>query len=209
MLSQQGSMPVKKWLASNHMVQSKVGLVAIPHFNNTFGLYYDQEGDLKYKGIIKKEKANSISLSSVPIGAKPLTHLHFNQDGYTKYCKDYKNYWDWVENCNENRYQNNIKHDKNYDSKNMMHTFRLLRMAKEIATENTIHVKRPDREFLLDIKQGKYEYDELVSWATELKTDLEKLFADSNLPERPNLEKINELLIDIRTEFYAKKDAIS
>ena len=87
----------------------------------------------------------------------------------------------------------------------MMHTFRLLRMAKEIAAEQTIHVKRPDREFLLDVKHGKFEYDELVTWATELKTELETLYTTSSLPERPNLETINQLLINIRTKFYIKK----
>ena len=83
-----------------------------------------------------------------------------------------------------------------------MHTFRLLHMAKEIASENTINVKRPDRKFLLDIKQGKYKYDELVNWAEQRKQELEKLYALSDLPERPDINKINEILIKMRKSFY-------
>ncbi len=41
----------------------------------------------------------------------------------------------------------------------MMHTMRLLRMAKEIATEGKINVLRSDREYLLAIKNGQFEYD--------------------------------------------------
>jgi hypothetical protein len=76
-------------------------------------------------------------------------------------------------------------------------------MAKEIASENTINVKRTDRAFLLDIKKGKFEYDELVSWAEERKLELAELYATSNLPERPDLNKINNLLIEIRNNYYS------
>ena len=66
-----------------------------------------------------------------------------------KYCKDYKAYWDWVKHRNESRYQNNIEHGKNYDSKNMMHTFRLLHMAQEIAEYRHFEVRRTtDKEFV-------------------------------------------------------------
>ena len=95
-----------------------------------------------------------------------------------------------------------MSHGKNYDSKNMMHTFRLLHMAKEIASENTIHVKRSERKFLLDIKQGKYEYDELVNWAEQRKFELKQLYEVSDLPKRPDIKKINETLIKMRESFY-------
>jgi hypothetical protein len=47
------------------------------------------------------------------------------------------------------------------DAKNMMHTFRLLNMAEEIALEKRIHVFRKDREFLLKIRNGEFLYDDL------------------------------------------------
>ena len=81
--------------------------------------------------------------------------LYFNKDGYSVYCKKYKEYWEWVGKRNEARYNTTMSHGKNYDSKNMMHVFRLLLMAKEIAEEGKINVYRNDREFLLSIKEGK------------------------------------------------------
>ena len=63
---------------------------------------------------------------------------------------------------NETRYNSTMSHGKNYDAKNMMHVFRLLLMAKEIAAEGKINVHRKDREFLLSIKKGKFEYDQII-----------------------------------------------
>ncbi|WP_430411638.1 nucleotidyltransferase domain-containing protein [Kordia sp.] len=197
------SIPLQTFLAEKNIKQKHCGITNIPHLKDCCNLYHNE--NIPYKGIMKSENANELALSSIPKGEKSIGLLFFNKDSYSSYCKKYKEYWNWVEKRNDERYKTTISHGKNYDSKNMMHTFRLLRMAKEIATENTIHVKRPDREFLLDIKHGKFEYDELVTWATELKTALETLYMNSNLPERPNLEPINELLIHIRTEFYKTK----
>jgi hypothetical protein len=194
------SIPLKTFLAERSIKQAQCGITNIPHLKDCHNLYHSE--NIPYKGIIKSENANELALSTIPKGEKAIGLLFFNKDSYSSYCKKYKEYWNWVEKRNVERYKTTVSHGKNYDSKNMMHTFRLLRMAKEIATENTIYVKRSDREFLLDVKHGKFEYDELVNWATELKTELETLYKNSSLPERPNLKLINELLITVRTEFY-------
>jgi hypothetical protein len=87
----------------------------------------------------------------------------------------------------------------------MMHIFRLLLMAKEIAIEGQINVERPDREYLLDIKNGKFEYDELVNRAEALKEELGELYEKSNLSNLPNRDNVNQLLVDMRSEFYLNK----
>ena len=87
----------------------------------------------------------------------------------------------------------------------MMHVFRLLLMAKEIAIENKINVWRKDREFLLDIKKGKFGYDELVQRAEALKSELPILYEKSNLPDAPDLNMINGLLFQMREEYYKRK----
>lgn len=196
------SIRLQDFLSTKNIKQENCGISNIPHLKNCHNLYHNE--NISYKGIIKSPIANELALSSIPKGEKTIGMLFFNKDGYSSYCKKYATYWNWVEKRNEERYKTTVSHGKNYDSKNMMHTFRLLRMAKEISTQNTIQVKRPDREFLLAIKDGEYEYDELVTWATELKNELEILYAESSLPKRPNLETINELLINIRTDFYKK-----
>jgi hypothetical protein len=118
------------------------------------------------------------------------------------YIKKYQEYWSWVNNRNEARYQTTINHGKNYDSKNIMHTIRLLLMAEEIARNKTLVVRRPDRDFLLDIKVGKYDYDELIIMAEEKIDLINDLFKNSDLQDKPDLNAINQLLINIRKEFY-------
>ena len=199
------SVPLKSFLAKKEVAQENCGVANINHLKDCYNLYHSLE--IPYKGVISSEKSNEISLSSIPKGENSIGLLYFNKDGYSSYCKRYKEYWSWVNKRNEDRYKSTISHGKNYDAKNMMHTFRLLYMAQEIATEKTIHVRREDRDFLLDIKQGKYEYDELVSWAEEKKVALEKLYAKSALPEKPNYENINRLLIELRESFYDSLDS--
>ncbi len=194
------SIPLKVFLDMKNIKQENCGVANIAHLKDCNNLYHSLE--IPYKGITRSDRANDIALSSIPKGEAAIGMLFFNKDGYSTYCKKYKEYWDWVDKRNEERYKTTVSHGKNYDSKNMMHTFRLLHMAKEIASESTINVKRSDRAFLLDIKKGKFEYDELVSWAEERKLELEELYATSNLPERPDLNRINDLLINIRERFY-------
>ena len=50
----------------------------------------------------------------------------------------------------------------------MMHVFRLLDMAGEIATGKGVIVRRPNRDFLLSIRKGDFEYEELVKQAAAL-----------------------------------------
>lgn len=199
----QGSIPLTTWLSKNNLRQEDCGLVNIAHMREMYSVFQNeqlQEGYLK--GICSGPGANDISLSSVPKGIEPLAVMSFNKDGYSKYCKDYKEYWDWVEKRNDVRYEHTIEQGKNYDAKNMMHTFRLLNMAEEIATEKRVNVKRPDREFLLEIRSGAFNYEDLVQMANEKTGRIDELFEKSDLPETPDLFKIEELLVELREELY-------
>ena len=159
---------------------------------------------MHYAGVTKKDNANDVCISSIPKGELPVAMLYFNKDAYSMYCKRYKEYWDWVAKRNDERYKTTIAHGKKYDSKNMMHVFRLLLMAKEIATEGSVNVHRKDREFLLSIKEGKFEYDELVVKAAAMKDDLPLLFQQSGLQDEPDVEMVNKLLIKMREVYYGE-----
>jgi uncharacterized protein len=196
------TIPLEKFLSENIFKQENMGLAAIAHMKDCYNLFYSATNS--YSGVIKKEEANSVCLSSIPKGVMPVGLLYFNKDGYSVYCKEYKEYWDWVAKRNEERYNTTMSHGKNYDSKNMMHVFRLLLMAKEIATEGKLNVLRKDRDFLLDIKKGKYEYDDLISQAGVLKAGLGELYSASDLQVMPDIEKINTLLIEMREKYYGQ-----
>jgi predicted nucleotidyltransferase len=197
---QNGSIPLLKYLELKGWQQENCGLVNIPQMKNIYGLYHDE--NLNFSGIMKRKNANDVALSSIPKDLPQQGLLYFNKDGYSKYCKDYREYWDWVEKRNEDRYENTKSSGKNYDSKNMMHTFRLLAMAIEIAKEKQINVKRPDRDFLLSIKSGIFEYDVLLALAKEKQKEMEAAFEASDLPETPNVEWIKTLTFQLREQFY-------
>jgi hypothetical protein len=197
--------PLKIFLSQNGFEQENMGLSAISHLRDSYNLFHSKEH--KYAGILRKEEANDVCLSSIPKGETAIGLLYFNKDGYSIYCKRYKEYWEWVEKRNEDRYNTSMLHGKNYDSKNMMHVFRLLLTAKEIATERKINVWRKDREFLLDIKQGKYDYDDLLSKAEALKNELVGMYKKSGLQNEPDLKMVNKMLIEMREEYYKNKNS--
>ncbi len=144
-------------------------------------------------------------LSSIPKGQQQEALLYFNRNGYSTYCREYREYWDWVVKRNEERYQNTQSHGKNYDAKNMMHVFRLLEMAIEIGLEKKLNVRRPNRDFLLDIKGGKFEYNDLLSMATEKQLEMVAAFEQSDLPDEPNRAAIERLTFELRDRFYRDK----
>lgn len=193
------SMSVGAFLKENNLKMEHCGLAKIPNIKNCYNLFYDEH--LNYQGIAR-EFANEVCTSNISKEAQPIALLYCNLEGYSSYCKKYKEYRQWVKNRNEDRYQNNVAHAKNYDSKNMMHTLRLLKMALEIGRTGEIKVRRNDRSFLLSVKKGEFEYDTLVAKAESMKVELETVYEKSSLPEKPNMEQVNELLVSVRTKFY-------
>ena len=75
-------------------------------------------------------------------------------------------------------------------------------MAKEIATEEQINVRRKDRDFLLSVKEGKFEYDELLQKSESLKDELSILYQNSNLQTEPDIDVIDALLVKMREMYY-------
>jgi hypothetical protein len=198
----QGSFPVTEWLAEQGYVQEDCGLVKIDHMRDMYALYHQSLSDRRFSGIFSGEDADEVSLSSVPEGIQPKCILYFNKDGYSVYCKEYRQYWDWVELRNEERYENTVSHGKNYDAKNMMHLFRLLNMAEEIARYKKVNVRRPEREYLLKVRAGEFSYEDLLKEAEDKIEIVDDLFKKSNLPEQPDHEAADRLLVQIREVIY-------
>jgi uncharacterized protein len=198
----QGSVPVGEWLTDHGYAQEDCGLVRIDHMRDMYALFHQAQSDRKFSGIFSGDEADEVSLSSVPEGLQPKCILYFNKDGYSVYCKEYRRYWEWVELRNEERYENTVSHGKNYDAKNMMHVFRLLNMAEEIARYKKVNVRRPEREHLLKIRAGEFSYEHLLTQAEEKIAVVDDLFKESDLPEQPDLKQAEEKLVEIRQVLY-------
>ena len=198
----QGSVPALEWLAGEGYRQEDCGLVRIGRMRDLYALFHQSQTDQKFRGMISGEGANEVSLSSVPEGLEPMATLYFNKDGYSVYCKEYKHYWDWVTLRNDARYENTVSHGKNYDAKNMMHVFRLLNMAEEIARYKRVNVRRPEREWLLKIRAGAFLYEDLLTQAAEKIEMIDDLFQKSDLPQQPDPSHAERLLVEIRKAMY-------
>lgn len=196
------SVAVLDWFTQNNLQQENCGLINVPNAKGIYALFYDENKNLGYKGILKNELSNEVSLSSILKGEKEIAYLSCNLEGYSKYCKDYSEYWEWIEKRNDERYNTNQQHGKNYDSKNMMHTIRLLQTAEQILATGNLNIRVNNREELLAIKAGEMEYDALLQKADNLIASIEQLNEISNLPEFPNSEKAISILISIREELY-------
>jgi uncharacterized protein len=219
------------WLEKNGYEQKFMGAVNVPNSEGIHVLYHDHvsqwlfgasvspetqkermktipkdsEIGLGYRGIINGEDldSNQIRFSPVPKGETPVATISYNKNGYTQYCRQYREYWDWVDKRNEDRFRINTEHGKGYDSKNMAHCIRLLEMAYEIATEHKIIVRRPNRDLLLKIRMGEMDYDDIMSRANELVDRVELAFENSDLPEQPDETYIRDLLQRVRNMRYS------
>lgn len=196
------SVDLKSWLAKRNYKQEQCGLANIPHAKGLFALFYDAESKFQYKGIAVNEFANEVSLSSIPKEAQAIGYLCFNTESYSMYCKEFKEYWDWVQKRNEDRYTNNKQHGRDYDSKNMMHTIRLLQVTEELLRTGELRVNRPNREELLAIRSGKFSYSDLLVLSEMLIEKIDSAFEQTKLPESTDHQKLENILIEMRNELY-------
>lgn len=84
----------------------------------------------------------------------------------------------------------------------MMHTIRLLQVAEEILTTGKLSIKRTNREELLAIKSGQFDYEELLKKAEALRLKIEDAYEKTTLPMLPDAPQLEKVLIAMRTALY-------
>lgn len=152
-----------------------------------------------YSGIVHPEgKSNEVRLSSIPKGEIPICFMTYNQQGYESHCRKYKEYQEWVQKRNPARYESNLK--SNYDVKNVAHCVRLLHMGLELAKGEGFNVVRTwDREMILDIRNHKYEYEEIIEYVEKVFAEMKELAEKCDLPKTVDKQKVNELILQARS----------
>lgn len=81
----------------------------------------------------------------------------------------------------------------------MMHCFRMMHMACEIAEGQGVILERTwDREFLMDIRNHKFEYDELTQRLEAEQERMNLLMASSTIKEKVDIDFVNDLIVEIR-----------
>lgn len=197
------TLPLKEWADEQGILLESCGLIKMDHCKDLYALFWEgNDNPYHFKGILKDNESTQVNLSSIPKGIAHKLYLSCNIEAFKRHCKEYREYWTWVAKRNETRYIQTVSHGKNYDAKNLMHTFRLLAIAEEIVRDGKINVFRPDRDYLLSIKSGAYEYEELLSMAEDKITELQELYEKSKFPDFPDQEYLEGLLIDVREKVY-------
>lgn len=97
-----------------------------------------------------------------------------------------------------------------YDTKNAAHLIRLTRMCIEFLKDGALDVFRTyDAETLKQIKGGAWTLEQVKTAAEELFLRADQAYKDSPLPEEPDWDAIDKLVIDTHLEAYDLIDAES
>lgn len=88
-----------------------------------------------------------------------------------------------------------------YDTKHAMHLVRLMRMCKEILSTGKVNVRREDFEELLEIRFGKWAYDQVIEEAERLDRECGELYKTSKLPHGADRVAIDAKVVSM-TERY-------
>jgi uncharacterized protein len=128
--------------------------------------------------------------------------LVFNEDEYAHGVKRWENYWTWIANRNDQRWISQEAGQVDYDLKNMMHCLRLMFSCESILRMGEPRVKfhGGDREFLMNVRQGRFKYDELMAIVEEKMKTLESLYETSTIPYEVDREAIDQLFEEILRE---------
>ena len=181
-------------------------------------LWYEKNSTPKggYTGIISPdEDSNAIRFCSVPDkNERPVCFMSYNANGYATHCRKYKEYLDWKNHRNKTRYESNLEGEKSgnpdlmYDSKNMMHCFRMISMAKEIAEGKGIILDRTgiDKDFLMDVRMRRYGYSELMKRLEEMSREMDEAIQNSVIRENIDPEFVNNLLLNARKQWRETND---
>lgn len=128
---------------------------------------------------------------------------------YANAKREWDQYQNWKKTRNKERAA--MEAESGYDRKHATHLIRLLRMGHEILSGKGVIVKRPDREELLEIRNGGWTYEQVIEHAKELDDSCLKVYEQLKetpaeqriIPLEPNRKKIDELCQELQLHYNA------
>lgn len=179
----------------------KVGFIGADLGDNHFGLFEQSKlGVEKNTWFDKRGNPNLLSREELYNLTKinkinPDLIVKINQRAFDDAHKNWKGYWDWKKNRNEKR--SALEEQFGYDTKHAMHLIRLLRSGADILEFGYVPVKRNDAQYLLDIRFGKFSYEEIITESERLSQRVEALSSSSALKEEPNYSLAKDVMLEI------------
>lgn len=182
---------------SEDMITYRKLQMLIPYGNDIFGMYSSRSNP--YRQLF----SDDFTLNTVFEGELndyatiPMCIIKFNKAEYKIALEKHKQYWQWKNNRNVARSE--LEEQFGYDTKHAMHLVRLLRMGTEILSTGQVNVLRPDAKELLEIRDGKWSYDELLEYATKMDNEIRgDLYTNSDLRPRVDVKQAADILVTTR-----------
>lgn len=159
-------------------------------------LYLAVTAELKHRGIHPNHKGQTFDRPSDPTG-EDIDCQAWSNEKLIQRNKSFQKKGENIGYMGEKRKR--LVLENGYDSKNAACLVRLLRMCIEFLGDGVMRVDRSriDAEELLDIKKGKWKLEEVKELANHLFDDAKSACSRSALPEGPNREAVEELLVKV------------
>lgn len=185
------------------------GWILFPYGGDIYGLYkhdgytaYNADGTLNPFNDEQMDKSPFVDEAG-QFRKSPQYIVKYNKQQYLQDKDTHKNYWHWKKNRNEKRSELEELHG--YDTKHAAHLVRLLRMGTEILDQGVVQVWRPDAQDLLDIRAGKWKYDDIVAYAEDLDDNIRNnLYKTSQLRHSPDFDFAAKLLMEVQDICWSK-----
>lgn len=123
------------------------------------------------------------------------------EQAYANAKRHWESYCKWKKGRNKKRAV--LEERFGYDTKHAGHLVRLMRMGEEILTTGEVKVYRPDREELLEIRNGSWSYAEVEEYADGMQDKMAEASKNSSLPEKPDKVFLDKLCADVVDQYLS------
>jgi len=172
-----------------HILNSIIG--QMDHLKRTYKSFTDSEIQLYIDKSHKEEMETEIFID-IHLSHYPL--------------RDFKNIYSDMHNIVKEYAKlnhRNSKKDELHLNKHAMHLIRLLVTGIDILEgKGIITYRDKERKLFLDIRNGKYSYDEIFEMVNEYEKSFKYAASNTSLPDEPDYKDVEELMISIYESLY-------
>ena len=103
----------------------------------------------------------------------------------------------------------NRKKDEAHLNKHAMHLIRLYFMCIDILrNQEIVTYREKEHDLLMSIRTGEMPFEKVFALQEKLEREMEEANANSKLPDKADMDKINDLLKEIYAEHFGLSDAV-
>ena len=175
-------------------------VAAVEHMANAYRLYC-YYGDPYCKGVFRGD--DMLVCESIPMEdehARFSGVLLYDEHEYERALKDWKSYWDWIENRNPNRWIDQENGNLTFDQKNMMHCVRLLWSGMNIIQngEPIVRFTGARRDYLMSLRTGGItDYDAVMAKVEAMVAEMDEAANMSSIPDDVDHAKVEALYHEV------------